>query len=302
MHTSGWRSIFIAKSAKLSSHLSQLVIEQEEKISIPIEDIGAVMIETREISITSNLLSMLSEANVAVFFCNDKHLPCSVLLPFQPHSRQWKVMKAQMAMSKPFMKQCWRLIIEQKIFNQARCLDLMGKAGGGELLAIRNELKTGDSTNREAVAAKAYFRYLFENFRRKDENVTTGAMNYGYAIIRGAIARTLSTYGFIPAMGIFHTNELNNFNLADDFLEVYRPVVDLWVAQNISPRAIDLSQNNRVGLVGLLHEDMLMKTGKLSIVRCIEEMVASFSSSCQENDVKLLKMPELIPFQQLQYE
>jgi CRISPR-associated protein Cas1 len=291
----GWRSVFIASPARLSVRMSQLVVEQEDKITIPLEDIGAIMIENRQSVLTANLLAALAEADVAVFVCNDKYLPCAVLTPFQPHSRQGKVMKAQLGITRPFAKQCWKKIVERKIYNQAACLDILERDGGSELKVIGKTVQSGDMTNREAYAAKTYFRRLLKNFRRQDDNVTTGAMNYGYAVLRGTIARVLASYGFMPAIGIHHVNELNAFNLADDFLEVYRPVVDLWVAQNIDRNATELARDDKMALLGLLHNDMSMRQERQSVLYCIEEMVGSFSTSCQACDARLLKLPELLP-------
>ncbi|WP_425059322.1 CRISPR-associated endonuclease Cas1 [Sporomusa carbonis] len=298
----GWRSLFISSPARLSVKLSQLVIKQEAEVTIPLEDIGAVVIETQQVTISAAALSAIADADIATFICDQKHLPCSIILPFQKHSRQWKIMKAQLAMSKPFAKQCWKRIVEQKITNQAYCLDYLQREGGDYLRTIVKDVKSGDTTNREAYAARVYFQSLLTTFRRKDDNVTTAAMNYGYAIFRGMIARILASYGFIPAMGIHHRNELNNFNLADDFIEVSRPLVDLWVASNVSPEATELSRNDRISLLSLLNHDMCINQNHQSVIRCMEEMVASFSTACHQNNVSCLKLPSLLPLSIHKYE
>lgn len=298
----GWRSLFISSPARLSVKLSQLVVKKETEVSIPLEDIGAIVIENSQITLTAAALSAFANFGVTAFICDEKHLPCGVILPFQPHSRQLKVMQAQMGISVPFKKQCWRRIVTQKINNQASCLDYLKKDGADYLRTIAQNVKSGDADNREAYAARLYFKELLTTFRRKDDNVTTAAMNYGYAIFRGALARLLASYGFIPSMGIHHKNELNNFNLADDFLEIFRSVVDLWVSVNILPEDTQLSQDNRLSLLSLLNYDMSINSKNQSVSRCMEEVIASFSSACFQKDAFLLKLPQLLPLRMHTYE
>jgi CRISPR-associated protein Cas1 len=260
------------------------------------------MLESPQITLTTSLLAEIAAKNIAVFSCDAKHLPVGVYTAFQPHSRQWRIMKAQIGMSKPFAKQCWKLIIEQKILNQAACLKIWEKPGSDELKKIAQEVKSADATNREAYAARLYFQYLCEGFRRHQDDVINASLNYGYAILRGAIARTLVAYGFMPAMGIHHCNELNKFNLADDFIEVFRPAVDLWTWNNITEDMENLDKKYREGLIKLLHMDMVIKEKRQSILRCIEQTVASFSTACLKKDISLLELPELIPLTVHRYE
>lgn len=297
-----WRSLCIANPACLSIKNSQLVIKQEQETTLPLEDIGAIMIESNQVSITSAALSAMSANGIAAFVCDNKHLPCGVLLPFHLHSRQWRVLKAQLTMTKPLAKQCWKRIVEQKIVNQSYCLDFLGKPGGEALRDIGKSVKSGDADNREAYASRIYFQHLFDNFTRKDDTIINSALNYGYAVIRGYVARTLAIFGFNPAMGIHHTNELNAFNLADDFMEVFRPVVDLFVITHISAEKTELTTQDKAKLLGMLHLDMRMGINHKAVTNCIEEMIAGFSSICHKKDLNFIKLPHLLPLESHEYE
>ena len=292
----------ITNPARLSIRDSQLVIKQEQETSLPLEDIGSIMIESNQVSITSAALASMSANGTAVFVCDNKHLPCGVLIPFHLHSRQWRVLKAQLAMTKPLAKQCWKRIVEQKIVNQSYCLDFLNKPGGEELREIGKSVKSGDASNREAYASRIYFQYLFNSFGRKDDTIINSALNYGYAVIRGCVARTLATFGLNPAMGIHHANELNAFNLADDLMEVFRPVVDLFVITNITQENTELTSQDKVNILRILHFDMGIGSCHKTVKNCIEEIVAGFSSFCHKKDFNCIKLPYLLPLAVHKYE
>ncbi|WP_243427955.1 type II CRISPR-associated endonuclease Cas1 [Alkaliphilus hydrothermalis] len=281
---------------------NQLVIQQgAESIPIPLEDISVIVIETSQATITTALMSRLADDKIAVFFCDEKHIPNSVVIPFQSHSRQNKILNTQISLSKPFINRCWQMIIKQKITNQSECLRLLKRVGYNQLCQIATQVQSGDKTNREAYAAKLYFNCLFENFTRHGDDTTNAALNFGYAILRGAIARTLTAYGFIPALGIHHCSELNNFNLADDFIEAYRPFVDLWVVENID-EGTEFSRSIRSNLLNILNYDCLFDGKKQKILRSIDMMISSFVSACNNMNFESLKLPELIPLELHSYE
>ncbi len=290
-----WHNIIITKPTKLSLRNSRMVIEQEEKIEIPLEDISSVVVETREAVITSALLSRVAQEAIPVFFCDAVHLPAGVCLPFQQHSRCLKVLNAQLEQTEPFKKNCWKLIVQRKIKNQAKCLELLKLDGADELYALAAEVKSGDTTNRESAAAQIYFNNLMPSATRRTEDITNAALNYGYAIIRGAVARSLTAYGFVCALGIHHKNELNAFNLADDFIEPFRPVVDLWTGKNICSVS-EFSVKEKSALVSLLNKDIVIDAKRQNIYRTIEITAASYVSAVKNGDAQLLKLPELIDF------
>lgn len=289
-----WRSILISNPARLSLKNNHLVVKQEEEILVPLEDISVIVIETDRAIVTSKLLDEIARHKILLFVCDPKHLPSGLFLPFQQHSRFLKILKIQLELTAPFKKNSWKMIVEQKIKNQAICLEILDKRGAEELCLIASAVKSGDNTNRESAAAKLYFDIYMPNTNRQEDNTVNAALNYGYSIMRGAVARTLASYGFLPAVGIHHRNELNAFNLADDFMELFRPLVDLWVAQNINERD-EFTKRERIGLLSLLNADMMIFMERHSVMRAIEIMISSFSNACSYGRPELIKLPELMP-------
>lgn len=296
-----FRNIFIANPAKLSVQNNQLVITQEEKITVPLEDIGCVLIETPRASISSAALSKLSDNGISLFICDEKHMPCGTLLPSNCHSRQLKILKNQINISKPLAKQMWKDIIVQKIENQALCLEYAGKSGCERLRQMKEEVVSGDTKNVEARAAAFYFPALFGNgFYRSVEAIENSALNYGYAIIRGIIARNLVVYGLEPCFGIHHHSELNQFNLADDLIEPFRPAVDLLV-HSLNLDEDDLLTPKLKHVLFNLTNLLINQSGKrYRINSAIGQCVMSFSRSIETNENKL-KLPTLLPIEEHRY-
>lgn len=289
-----WRSVIISKPAKLSLRHGHLVVSQDEEVEIPLEDISVIIVETPQAVVTSCLLDELAKNSIPLFSCDPRHLPSGIFLPFGQHSRLLKVIKAQMEQTIPFRKNCWRLIVRQKIRNQALCLEILAKNGFSELRALADCVKSGDGTNRESVAARVYFDNYMPSVTRQEDNTINAALNYGYSIMRGAVARSLVAYGFMPAVGLCHRSEVNPFNLADDFMEVLRPLVDLWTAQNVT-EGETFSIKHRASLVSLLSSDIMIDDEKHSVFRAIDIMCASFSTATVSGIPDKLKLPVLIP-------
>lgn len=289
-----WRSLYISRKAHLHIHQKQLVIEQDEAYPVPLEDIGAIIIDHYQVSITSCALAEIARHGIALFASDEKHMPIGLYLPFHKHSRQAKVMRMQMEITRPFQKRCWQQIVRRKLLNQAKCLQLRSKKEcARKLKLLSKEVASGDSTNREGYGAQLYFRALFgPTFAREQDHGINAALNYGYAILRSSIARNLVGYGFIPSLGLFHRSELNSFNLADDFIEPLRPLVDLWTAKNMKPEK-KLSKQNRVDLVNLLNHQIQMKGQSHQVSHGIEMMISSFSSACSCKKVDALELPVL---------
>lgn len=298
-----WRSVIITQPTKLSIKNRQLQITQDEEWSIPIEDISSVVLETPQINITSKVMSVMADNKVVMYSCDDKHLPNGIFIPFACHSRQLKVINQQLNCSESFNKRCWQKIIIRKILNQAKVLQLSKKPIMGEYLEnVSKQVNSGDTENKEAVAAKGYFTSLFgRGFSRDYENVYNAALNYGYSIIRGAIARTIVSYGYIPAIGIHHKSELNNYNLADDFIEPFRPVVDLWVKNNINEQT-EFDKYVRAELVNILNVDVKIQGKLQSVNNAINIMIASYTTAINQNDYKKLEVPEILPLKVHSYE
>lgn len=227
-----WRTVVISTASKISLHRKNFLYSplKGESISVPIEDISVIVLETHQVSITNALLSKIAELNIVLFSCDDKHTPNGVFLPFHQHSRYSLMAHLQTEWTKPFKKKMWQKIIIQKIKNQAYCLKYIKNENHKSIYNLSLHVKSGDSTNVESSSAKLYFEYLFAPFnRRDDEDWRNSALNYGYSLVRGAVARSLVSYGLIPSFGIHHCNQLNAFNLADDIIEPFRAFVDVVV-------------------------------------------------------------------------
>ena len=293
-----WRSVIITQPTKLSVKNRQLKITQDEEWSIPMEDISSIVLETPQINISSKVMSLIAENKIVMYSCDDKHIPNGIFIPFVPHSRQLKTLKNQLECSESFNKRCWQKIVIKKILNQARVLKLTEKNLMCEHLEnIAKKVNSGDTSNMEAIAAKGYFSTLYgKGFNRNYDNIYNAALNYGYSIIRGAIARTIVSYGYMPSIGIHHKSELNNYNLADDFIEPFRPIVDLWVKLNINEE-IEFDKYVRANLVNLLNVNVRIQGKLQSVNNAINIMIGSYTTAINQKDYKKLELPEVLPLE-----
>ena len=245
------------------------------------------------------VLSACGEYGIGLFATGETHHPNGVFLPYLQHSRATRWLRKQLAASRPLAKQTWAAIVRQKIANQGHCLDLAGVEGGERLAAFVRQVRSGDSTLMESQAAAFYFSRLFgARFRRSQLTWTNAALNYGYAILRGAIARGLVAHGFFPSLGLHHASEQNAFNLADDLIEPFRPVVDLYVATHADDDRRDLTPGHKAELVSLLNVDMCMPRGKMSALAAIEQGSESLARVLEQGSEKHLELPELIGLEQ----
>lgn len=210
-------------------------------------------------------------------------------------------MQSQIEMTLPTKKKLWKQIIEQKIENQAAVLKLCSIEGWREVDAIKRKVKSGDSENMEAVAAARYFKLLFgAGFRRTADNGINAALNYGYAVLRSTIEKNLIAYGYEPSIGLFHKSTLNNFNLADDIIEPYRPLVDLFVKRCVAEDD-ELTTAKKAGLVNLLNCDVVIDNRIFACSRAIELSVSSLTGFIQKGRDNLL-LPAIIDIEQHRYE
>ncbi len=301
----GYRNLKIEKYWDFSIKDKQLVLKNDEKFSIPLEDINTIMIDDMSIKLSVYFLQIVAQYGIAVYVCNEKHIPNAVVLPMLCHSRHFKMLKNQINIGKPFQKRLWQQIVVRKILNQAKALEIAGKSKDSEeLKKMVKEVQSGDKTHVEAKAAAFYFRRLYgEYFSRGQEHIINSALNYGYAIIRGIIARSIICYGFEPSIGLFHHSEQNSYNLADDIIEPFRSLVDIYVYQNydFSEMEKGLSVEMKRGLYNIINYNMKINNEKQSVSNCVEKMIMSFSA-CLAGNRKDLILPELIPIEMHEYE
>ncbi len=291
------RTLFFSKPYYLSLKYSQLVIrskgngeEQSEDVSIPVEDIGYMVLEHPQISFSIKLLEQLCSNNVAVVFCDSKHMPSSMLLPLDGHHIQGEMFRHQLAATAPLKKNLWKQTIEAKIMNQARMLEFQGINPVG-LKNIAKNVKSDDSDNREGFAAKLYWQALMGNDFVRDRY---GAppnhfLNYGYILLRSAVARALVGSGLLATLGIHHRNRYNAFCLADDIMEPYRPYVDRIVVglNRKYPDAGELTTEQKAGLLGLFSEDVVIGKVKRPLMLALSVTTASLARcySCESRRI-----------------
>lgn len=293
----GWRSVMISRPAKLRREHFSLAIEQEQTAFVPFEDIAVIVLNHREINLSHPVLSACAEYGISLFSTGDNHQPSGVFLPFLPHSRTNRVMRLQLDVARPLAKQAWANIVRRKIENQAACLRLARREGADRLDSYARRVRSGDVENLEGQAAAFYFVRLFgPGFQRAAERWANAALDYGYAVLRGAIARGLVAHGLHPTLGLFHDSEQNAFNLADDLIEPFRPLVDLHVFKHPPATEGDLLPADKATLVALLNVDVGMPQGVMSVLSAVEYAVESLVRLFEEDD-SALELPVLIGLQ-----
>lgn len=296
---SAWRTILVTKPCRLSMKHLQLVYEpqDEEKITVPLEDITVIVIENKQSSMTTALLSECAEKNIALFTCDSYHMPNGLFTPFHQHSRLSQISHIQRDMKLPLKKKIWQKIITQKLSNQSQLLKYFKKDNFGVAVLV-DKVKSGDSENLEALGARRYWSKLFDDFTRdqKAGDPRNIALNYGYAIVRGAVARSLVSYGLLPTFGVFHNSDLNAYNLADDMIEPLRPMVDMVVKKLEMEDELDVLMGVGVksALLNVLVMSMRLDTEDVMLLNICDAMAYSFVKAMKENKVGGLKLPSVV--------
>ena len=261
------QTLMFTSPVYLSLKDQQMVItfkDNQDTVTRPIEDIGFVIIENPQVSITVPLLNELADNNVSVVFCDKKQMPKTMLMTLEGNTTQQESYQYQLDASAPTKKNVWKQLVECKIKNQALLLNNVGK-NGSVLKPYYLNVKSGDTDNREGAAARIYWGLLFdEGFKRERDGLPpNNLLNYGYTILRAAVARALIGSGLYPAFGIFHRNRYNAFPLADDVMEPYRPFVDQIVYRLYYDGAVsELNSESKGKLLRVLFSDV--KMGKVT--------------------------------------
>jgi CRISPR-associated protein Cas1 len=261
------QTLMFTSPVSLSLKDKQIVItfkDNKDTVTRPIEDIGFVVVENPMVSISIPLLNELADNNVSVVFCDKKAMPKTMLMTLEGNTTQQESYKYQIDASAPTKKNVWKQLVEAKIKNQALLLNKVGK-NGDALKPYYMNVKSGDTDNREGAAAREYWSRIFDpDFKREREGLPpNNLLNYGYTILRAAVARALVGSGLYPAFGVFHRNRYNAFPLADDVMEPYRPFVDEIVYHLYYDGAISELDNDSKGkLLRILFADV--KMGKMT--------------------------------------
>lgn len=291
------RTLYFTTPMNLSLKDNQLVFCVKEapdaKRRVPIEDIGFVVLEHPMINITLPLLNALAQNNVAVTICNREMMPSAMLQPLESNNIQGELYRAQIDASEPLKKNLWRQSIEYKIKNQAALLSKLGYEGD-VLKPLYMNVKSGDSDNREGVAARIYWNQLFGSgfIRSREGEPPNNLLNYGYTLLRAATSRALVGSGLLPAFGIFHRNRYNAFPLADDIMEAYRPFVDEIVFKLFYSGETKLTKEVKVELLNLLFVDCKMEKVRRPLDVALTITTASLAR-CFAGKQKIISYPVL---------
>lgn len=291
----GWRILQLTKPCKLSVKQKQLFYESEDtQTTIPIEDLSVVVLETGFVQLTGNVLSEFAANDVVLLSCDASHLPSGTFFPFHNNSRYSEMAHIQVVASEPLKKRVWQSVVQQKILNQSAVLCAQGIENS--LNEIAKRVQSGDTDNREAYAAQLYWRSLFGDFTRRDDaNIINKALNYGYAIVRGCMARNIVASGLLPCFGIHHDNQLNQFNLVDDMMEPLRPFVDYCVAKLNLSAYTDLTPELKNKLISVLICNADINGETISVLKCAEMIAASLAKAFRQKDSRLLVLPVFSP-------
>jgi CRISPR-associated protein Cas1 len=293
----------VSNPAKLRREHYSLVVEQGQAARVPFEDIAVIVLDHQEITLTHPVLAACGEYGIGLFSTGRNHQPNGVFTSFQQHSRATRMLRLQLAVDRPRAKRAWAAIVKAKIANQVAVLRLAHKDDSGRLDSLRRRVRSGDAGRLEAQAAAHYFPRLFgRSFDRSQECLVNAALDYGYAVLRGAIARSLVAHGMLPSIGIFHASEQNAFNLADDVIEPFRPMVDLHVSLRHGTdvcEPLDLLPEHKAALVALLNVDVRMPQGEMSVLAAIEHTVESLGRLLEGGgEVGVLALPTVVGLRQ----
>lgn len=288
-----FKQIYIKNKSYLSYQNNSMSIKNEfVETLVSLDDIDILLIENQQTTITSALISNLAKANISVIFTDEKFAPSAISLGLYKNSRTAKIQRFQLLVSKPRHNRLWQTIIYSKVYNQAQVLNTV--KNDDFLYSLTSKITSNDKNNIEAVAAAYYFKELFgkEFYRKNEEDYRNVALNYGYAVIRSSIARYIVAFGLNPSFGIWHSSELNGFNLADDLIEPFRPVIDNYVLNNVSKNT-PLTSKNKQELVGLLYAKVKDSQGHaIGVNEAIKNIVSSYQSFClnKRDDIEIFEL------------
>lgn len=269
--------------------------KSKEKLgSIPIEDMALLLLDNHQVTISTQLITKLQGNNVAIITTDTHHMPFGIMLPMYGHSEYSERIKHQIQASEPLKKQLWKQTVKQKIKNQKKLLQLFDKSVKNMDIYCEN-VKSGDTTNMEGIAAQHYWKYLFDDFtRERFGGAPNNMLNFGYAILRSIVARALVSSGLLPVLGIFHKNKYNPYCLADDIMEPYRPFVDKMVYNYISHNSnpSEINREIKAYLLQIATQDVVIGDKVRPLMVAVTTTTASLYK-CFSGEARLLLYPEI---------
>lgn len=294
------RTLYFGSPAYLKTTNEQLIIELPDTGEIkqaPIEDIGILILDHQQITITQALMAKLLANNTALVTCDQTHHPTGLLLNLDGNSLQSQKHQAQLEATVPLKKQLWQQTVSAKIANQAALLQLE-REEAGYLRQLSKDVKSGDPDNSEAIAAAYYWKRVFPaflDFRRERYGPPPNQLlNYGYSILRALVARGLVASGMLPTFGIHHRNQYNSYCLADDMMEPYRPYVDKVVCDIIrmNGKFLDMTPKMKQALLAIPAMDVVIDGQKSPLMNAVQRTTASLAK-CFEGKTRKLLYPEM---------
>ncbi len=301
-----WRGLHISKPAHLSLDNGRIKIKQfttedeseeetGEPLYFPLEDAAWIIIDNNRSTLSARLIASAMESGTMIIFSDQRHHPCGMALAFHQHHEQTRIIRLQIALSTPFKKNLWQRIVRAKIINQAKNLEMLQISEAKTLKNMIKFVQSGDAKNTEARAARFYWTKIFDDFLRSDENdIRNALLNYGYACARAVIARSIVAVGFIPSIGFHHDGRFNAFNLVDDLLEPFRPIVDWAVIEQLRIRDNSQEQmtiEDRRAMAAILTRDVVIDGEQLSLLHASEKMADSLRRAVEEGEAKLIHFP-----------
>ena len=283
-----WRIIVISKRAKLDLQLGYMVVRSDEVTKIVLSEISTVLIESTAVSLTTSLIAELAKRKIKVIFCDEKRNPsCELVNYYGSHDTSNKIRK-QIVWKQNTKEAVWTEIVSEKIRKQKELLDILGKEESKLLASYLTEIEWGDKTNREGHAAKVYFNALFGmNFTRTADCNINAALNYGYSIILYAFTREITANGYLTQLGIFHDNMFNQFNLASDFMEPFRVLID-WKVKQMNLEEFD--HDEKLQLVDVLNQEVQIDGRKQYVNNAIKIYCRSVLDALNEDDSSLIQV------------
>ncbi|MBI1775493.1 MAG: type II CRISPR-associated endonuclease Cas1 [Proteobacteria bacterium] len=291
-----WRGLHVTKPSRLALADGQVTIAQDDgDVRVPLEDLAWIVLDTPQSTLTGSLLSACMSAGIALIATDETHTPSGVLLPFHRHFRQGEIAHRQAAIGAPLKKRLWRRIVRAKIENQAEALHVAHRGGARTLREMAHLVGSGDPRNVEARAARYYWTQLWPEFRREDGgDKRNKLLNYGYAVVRAGVARSLVAAGLLPAFGLNHASVTNAFNLADDIVEPFRPFVDslAWKTADAGrPSRDDLTIDDRRAMAGVLLAEAKMSDETVTLLVAAERTAESLVRAMEGSTADILELP-----------
>lgn len=294
------RTLYFGNPAYLSLKFEQLsvkLVSEDSVKTVPVEDIGVIVLDNPQITMSNALMEKLVENNCAVITCNSKHMPSGMLLALQSNTVQNERYRDQLDASLPLQKQLWQQTIQQKIRNQAVVLSSVIGDDAKCMFVWADSVKSGDSENVEARAAAYYWKNVFPHIdgftREREGDAPNCFLNYGYAILRGVVARALVATGLLPTLGIHHHNRYNAYCLADDIMEPYRPYVDQLVIEIVKEfDSKELTKEIKIKLLEIPVLDVLIDGKRSPLMTAVSVTTASLYK-CFTRESRKILYPEM---------